>query len=75
MIGEIIKWITDRGFGFIRGENGQEIFCHITAVKIEEGYNRELAVGTGVEYEVEETEKGPRAINVKILVSESQEEE
>ena len=65
MEGEIIKWIADRGFGFLRGENGQEVFCHITAIK--DGSNQELEIGTKVSYDIEPSDKGEQAVNVILL--------
>ena len=66
MEGEIIKWFGSRGFGFIKGENGQEVFCHIS--NIEDGQNQELSVGTKVVYDIEESKegKGPQAVNVLV---------
>jgi CspA family cold shock protein len=57
-----IKWFNDRkGFGFIEGEDEKDIFVHRNA--LEEGI--QLNDGDEVEYEVEASEKGPNAINVK----------
>ena len=59
-----IKWFNQRkGYGFIKGENGKDIFVHrkdVPAVTL-------LNEGDGVEYEIENTEKKPRAINIKKL--------
>lgn len=52
---------SSRGFGFITGEDGKDVYVHSTAV---EG-GATLAVGDSVEYEVEMGQKGPRAKNVK----------
>lgn len=52
-----------RGFGFITGEDGKDVYVHSTAV---EG-GASLAVGDNVEYEVESGDRGPRAKNVKKL--------
>lgn len=52
---------STRGFGFITGEDGKDVYVHKTAV---EG-GAVLAVGDNVEYEVEQGEKGPRAKNVR----------
>jgi CspA family cold shock protein len=57
-----IKWFNDRkGFGFIEGKDKKDIFVHKNA--LEEGTY--LNDGDEVEYEVESSEKGPNAINVK----------
>ena len=50
-----------RGFGFITGEDGKDVYVHTSAVE----NNASLAVGDSVEYEVESGERGPRAKNVK----------
>ena len=60
-----IKNLTDKGFGFIKAEDqDKEIFFHSSALQ---GvmYN-DLKVGDTVTFEVEDSEKGPRAINVQL---------
>ena len=52
-----------RGFGFITGDDGKDVYVHKTMV---DG-GAVLAVGDSVEYEVEAGERGPRAKNVKKL--------
>ena len=57
-----VKWFNDRkGFGFIEGEDKKDIFVHRNS--LETG----IFIGEGdqVEYEVEDSEKGPHAVNVK----------
>ena len=57
-----IKWYnTRKGYGFILGEGGKEIFLHKTAVPPELSLNE----GDKVEYEVEDSDRGPKAINIK----------
>ena len=60
-----VKWFNDvKGFGFIEPEDGgKDLFCHQTEIQIE-GF-RTLQEGQQVEYELEETQKGPAARNVK----------
>jgi CspA family cold shock protein len=61
--GEIRK-LTDKGFGFIRGDKG-DIFFHHSAV---EGITFEaLQEGQVVEYEEGDGPKGPRAEKVKVV--------
>jgi CspA family cold shock protein len=50
-----------RGFGFITGDDGKDVYVNVANV---EG-GAALAVGDAVEYEVESGERGPRAKNVK----------
>lgn len=59
-----IKWFNnEKGYGFIEGDNDEDIFVHYTAIK-QDGY-KSLLEGQIVEYELLETEKGLQAINVK----------
>ena len=59
-----VKWFNDRkGFGFIQGEDEKDIFVHRNSVS-EGDY---ITEGDSVEYEVESSEKGLHAINVKKL--------
>jgi len=49
-----------KGFGFIAGEDGKEYFVHQTGLK--EGIS--LNENDAVEFEVEQGDRGPKAINV-----------
>lgn len=60
-----IKRKTDRGFGFIRTEKGQDLFFHMSSV---EGTTfDELREGQKVAYVEGRGDKGPRAESVKPL--------
>ena len=59
-----IKKLTDKGFGFISGDNG-EIFFHQSA--LQDVRYEELREGQTVEYEEGEGPKGPRAENVRVV--------
>ena len=57
-----VKWFNDRkGYGFIEGEDEKDIFVHRNSIP-EGTYIDE---GDQVEYDVESSDKGPNAINVK----------
>ncbi len=59
-----IKTLTDKGFGFISVENQEkEIFFHTSAL-VGVTYD-ELNVGDTVSFETEDSDKGPRAVNVQ----------
>lgn len=59
-----VKWFNDqKGFGFICGEGGQDIFVHHTAI-LADGF-RTLKEGELVEYETETGPKGLKATNVR----------
>ena len=58
--GSIKKIIRDRGFGFIAAEDGREIFFHRS--EFHEAEFEDLQEGNNVEFEVEKTDKGAKAI-------------
>ena len=62
----IVKWFNSKkGFGFIQQENGQDLFVHFTAITLD-GF-RSLNEGDQVSFEVEDSDRGPKAINVSKL--------
>ncbi|MHA2219151.1 MAG: cold-shock protein [Candidatus Hodarchaeales archaeon] len=59
-----VKWYNPRkSFGFIEVEDGKDVFVHKNALS--EGTI--LNEGDSVEFDVEQSPKGPQAINVKKL--------
>ncbi|MFX0198941.1 MAG: cold-shock protein [Candidatus Hodarchaeota archaeon] len=62
----IVKWFSQKkGYGFIRREDGQDLFVHISALNSSGLQN--IREGDRVSFEMEETAKGPQATNVKML--------
>ncbi len=59
-----IKRLTDKGFGFIDGGDGKDMFFHMSAV-VGVSYD-DLREGQKVTFDVGEGPKGPRAENVQI---------
>jgi CspA family cold shock protein len=61
----VVKWFSDeKGFGFITPDEGsKDLFVHHSSIQ-SDGY-RSLAEGARVEYESEQGDKGPKAINVR----------
>ena len=60
-----VKWFNaTKGFGFITGEDGQDIFVHYSQI-VKEGY-KSLEEGQEVTYEITQGAKGPQASNVKV---------
>ncbi|UCF13248.1 MAG: cold shock domain-containing protein [Thermoplasmatales archaeon] len=59
-----VKWYNGlKGFGFIQGEDGTDVFVHRTAIPM----GTDLYEGDSVEYQVEDSERGQRATDVKML--------
>jgi len=60
----VVKWFNaEKGYGFITGEGGPDVFVHWKAIQ-KEGY-RTLEPGERVTYEVKTTDRGPQAVEVK----------
>ena len=60
--GKIKKLVRDRGFGFISDTDGREVFFHQSSL-VETNFAG-LTEDQQVEFEVEKSDKGPRAINI-----------
>jgi len=61
-----VKWFNDRkGFGFIKREDGDDLFVHQNSIETE-GF-RTLKENQKVEFEVVTNEKGPAAAKVTIV--------
>lgn len=59
-----VKWFRDeKGFGFITGEDGVEVFVHFSSI-LADGF-KSLSEGQKVTYEVQQGPKGPQAVNVR----------
>lgn len=59
----VVKWFnSQKGFGFISRDNGDDVFVHFSAIE-EDGY-KSLEEGQSVEFEVIEGDRGPQAANV-----------
>ena len=62
--GTIKKLVQDRGFGFIAAEDGKEYFFHRSGLDRDLNFDS-LAGGESVEFEIETSQKGPRAHKVR----------
>ena len=62
--GTIKKLIRERGFGFISDTDGREVFFHQSGL-VDAKFDT-LNEGQEVEFDVERSQKGPRAINIRI---------
>ena len=61
-----VKWFnSEKGYGFITGDDGKEVFVHYSAI-VQDGY-KSLEDGQAVQYEVNDGAKGPQAVNVTKL--------
>jgi cold shock protein len=62
--GTIKKVVADRGFGFITADDGKDYFFHRDGLAASLDFDR-LMGGEKVQFEVEQSPKGPRAKNVE----------
>ncbi|HNV05399.1 MAG TPA: cold-shock protein, partial [Petrotogaceae bacterium] len=60
-----VKWFdAKKGYGFVTGDDGKDVFIHFSAIKMD-GYKK-LEENQKVEFDVVDGQKGPQAANVKI---------
>ena len=58
-----VKWFNaTKGFGFITSEGGEDLFAHFSAIQ-SDGF-KSLDEGQKVEFDVEEGQRGPQAVNI-----------
>ncbi len=59
-----VKWFNAaKGYGFITGDDGKEVFVHFSAIQVD-GF-KTLDDDQPVEYDVNDGPKGPQAANVR----------
>ena len=60
-----IKWFNDaKGFGFVTPDDGsKDVFVHFSAIQ-GDGF-KSLAEGDRIEFDVQPSDKGPKAANVR----------
>lgn len=63
--GTIKKLVQDRGFGFIAAEDGRDYFFHRSGLDTSTNFDS-LAGGERVSFEIETSQKGPRANRVRL---------
>jgi len=63
----VVKWFdTERGYGFISCDKGDDVFVHHSQLK-HNGPDKNLHEDESVTFDIEHGEKGPMAINVQKL--------
>lgn len=63
MVQGTVKWFNDsKGFGFLEQENGEDVFCHFSAIN-GNGF-KTLAEGDRVTFDIVRGPKGLQAANV-----------
>ncbi|MBR3890996.1 MAG: cold shock domain-containing protein [Bacilli bacterium] len=65
MIGKVKNFNKEKGYGFIKTEEGKDVFFHYSELKME-GF-KTVEANKVVEFELIETEKGLRAVNIVVV--------
>ena len=61
-----VKWFnSEKGYGFITTEEGNDIFAHFSQIQ-KDGF-KTLEEGEDVSFEVVDGDKGPQATNIVVL--------
>jgi CspA family cold shock protein len=61
-----VKWFNaEKGFGFITGDDGVDVFAHFSQIQAD-GY-KSLEEGQEVTFDVVQGQKGPQAENINIV--------
>lgn len=59
--GKVKFYNTQKGYGFIIVPDGSEVFVHATNI------SEPIGMDTKVEFDVKQTPKGAKAVNVKVI--------
>ncbi len=61
-----VKWFNNsKGYGFIQQQDGEDLFVHFKSI-VADGF-KTLEEGQKVEFEIGEGQKGPQALEVKLV--------
>ncbi|HNX22664.1 MAG TPA: cold shock domain-containing protein [Spirochaetota bacterium] len=61
-----VKWFNDqKGYGFISATDGKDYFVHHSSI-LGEGF-KTLKEGANVQFDIEKTDRGPRAVQVSVI--------
>ncbi len=64
MQGLVKFYKVENGYGFIKGEDDQDYFMHLSKFAEEDMV---IKSGDKVEFDVEDTDRGPHAVNIRIV--------
>lgn len=61
--GKVRFYDEEKGFGFIQGDDGQQVYLHASVLP----KDAEVRAGTRLEYGVADGRRGPSALSVRVL--------
>ena len=61
--GKVRFYDEEKGFGFIQGDDGEQVFLHASVLPAD----AEMTAGTRLEYGVADGRRGPQALSVRLL--------
>lgn len=62
-----VKWFNnEKGYGFIEWEGGEDVFAHYSSIDAEDRF-KTLHKGDVVAFEIEDSEKGPKAVRIQCI--------
>ncbi len=64
MKGKVIRFNPKKGFGFIKSDDGKDVFFHYSSLEMD-GY-KTVEPNTEVDFELLESDKGFKAAHVKV---------
>ena len=67
MQGTIKMFNKEKGFGFIRAEDGNDVFFHYSSL-VMDGF-KTIEQGDAVSFELEQSDRGLRAANIKKAIN------
>ena len=65
MNGTVKRFNGEKGFGFITGEDGVDVFAHFSQIN-SDGY-KSLDEGQKVSFDIVKGDKGPQAENITVI--------
>lgn len=66
LTGKVKYWADEKGYGFIAPDRGgKDIFVHFSDIESSGQGRKSLSVGQTVDYEIGDSERGPKAVKVQ----------